>query len=371
MRHHMASLVEYIDSGLENGRRVVKDVRPLMVNYTLDVILETAMGIKMNVQKNWFELERSGKVTETEEIRYANSLSSFFEILGRRLFRPWLYLEPVFQLTRLGKESYRNVDTMHRFTNKIIQQRKEEFLAKQKAQSETGEENFGKKRMAFLDLLMTYHLESPDELDLKSLAQEVDTFMFGGHETTSTSLEFSLLLIGSNSEKQKLIHEELDSIFGDDIDREMTGDDFKQMNYLELCIKESLRLYPPAALYGRHVTETFQCGKSTVPAGCTAFIVTPAVHYDPHVYDQPERFIPERFAIENKSFNPYAFIPFSAGPRNCIGQRFAMLEMKTVLASILRRYHIRSLILRDQVIVSHSIMTKMESSLPVEFIKRH
>lgn len=372
MSRNIKIMLKHIESKLENGRCVVKDVRPLLVNYSLDVILETAMGIKMDVQKNWFELQRTGNMIDTEKTQFTRLVATFAKSVIGRALKPWLYPELIFRLSSFGQKCYENVSTMHNFTRNIIQQRKEEFLARPKNQKESDVDNevSGKKRLAFLDLLMSNHLENPDQLDLKSMVEEVTTFTIAGTDSTSTALKFCLLLIGLHPEKQKLIHEELDSIFGDDFDREMNAEDFKRMSYLEMCIKESMRLYPPVAVFGRKVTETYQCGKSTVPAGCTAIVLTQAIHSDPNAFKKPQHFIPERFITGNNNFSAYTYIPFSAGPRNCIGQRFAMLEVKTVLANILKRFQIRSLINRDEVFVTFSVALIMKTPLPMEFIKR-
>lgn len=168
-----------------------------------------------------------------------------------------------------------------------------------------------------------------------------------------------------------MIHDELDSIFADDIDREVTRDDLKQMDYLELCIKETLRLYPPAGYLGRKITEEFQCGKYRIPEGATTLIATASIHTDPNVYSKPLQFIPERF-MPNSPENsvPCAFIPFSHGLRSCIGQRFAMLEIKVTLALVLRRYRIESLTERHELKVSASIVSKSRTPIKVKFIPR-
>lgn len=163
----------------------------------------------------------------------------------------------------------------------------------------------------------------------------------------------------------------MDYIFGDDIEREITRDDLKHMTYLEMCIKETLRMFPPAGYFARNITEPFQIGEHTVPAGCTAVVLCFAVHYDYRQYKKPIQFIPERFAPENtKNRSPFAFIPFSAGLRNCIGQRFAMLEMKMLLAIVLRKYQIISYTQRDKLEISPSIISKSKTPIKIEFIKK-
>jgi len=144
------------------------------------------------------------------------------------------------------------------------------------------------------------------------------------------------------------------------------------MNYLELCIKESLRLYPPAAFFARTIIEDFQCERYLIPAGTTFIVSSYTVHRDPAVYSKPEHFIPERFEpTASMNRNPFAFIPFSAGPRNCIGQRFAMMELKIFLATILRRYEIRSLTKRECIRLNFALISKSHTPISIQFTRRN
>lgn len=98
-------------------------------------------------------------------------------------------------------------------------------------------------------------------------------------------------------------------------------------------------LYPAVPIIARRLGEDVKCGKTVLPAGCEIFVIPYATHRIKHIYSDPEKFIPERFLpCNSENRNSYAFLPFSAGPRNCIGHKFAMLEMKTVISTILRSY---------------------------------
>ncbi|XP_065165879.1 cytochrome P450 4g1-like [Atheta coriaria] len=113
--------------------------------------------------------------------------------------------------------------------------------------------------------------------------------------------------------------------------------DIQEMKYLELVIKETLKLYPPAAMYTRKIMEN----GITYPTGMTIGIFAYGIQRDEDHYENPEKFDPERFSKErNNRKQLFAFIPFSAGPRNCIGQKFAMLELKTLLSKILRNFRV-------------------------------
>ncbi|KZS02129.1 Uncharacterized protein APZ42_000953, partial [Daphnia magna] len=139
-----------------------------------------------------------------------------------------------------------------------------------------------------------------------------------------------LYLISRHPDKQKLLMEELSIVFGDS-DRPCTVQDLAELKYLECCIKETLRLYPSAPFILRRLPEDVEIGGYILPKGVTIGMLIYGMHHNPQVYPDPEEFKPERFFPENSvGRHPYAFIPFSAGPRNCIGQKFAMLELKVV-----------------------------------------
>lgn len=139
-----------------------------------------------------------------------------------------------------------------------------------------------------------------------------------GHDTTSASVCWTLFLLGTSPEIQDKIVEELDSIFDGDRTRPPTMKELNDMKYLECAIKESLRLYPSVPFLGRHLHEDVQIGEYLVPAGTMALVSTYVLHRDKNVFPKPEIYNPDRFLPENSiGRHPYAYIPFSAGPRNC------------------------------------------------------
>jgi cytochrome P450 len=141
------------------------------------------------------------------------------------------------------------------------------------------------------------------------------------------------------------------------------------MKYLEQCIKESLRLYPPIQMIGRQTIKEFTVNnKYFIPSNSTVYVPLLCVHRDPQTFSNPEVFDPSRFSPEMcKNRNPYSFIPFSAGPRNCIGQKFALLEEKTFLATIFRKYKIQSFVHRNEIKIDISIVIKPSNKLKMKF----
>lgn len=126
--------------------------------------------------------------------------------------------------------------------------------------------------------------------------------------------------------------------------RQLTKEDLKELNYLECVLKESLRLFPSVPFFGRIISEDTKVGQYRLFQGDTAMVLAFMVHRDEKHWPNPEKFDPDRFLPENSiDRHPYAYIPFSAGRRNCIGQKFAQMEEKVLLANILRQFEIRSL----------------------------
>lgn len=116
--------------------------------------------------------------------------------------------------------------------------------------------------------------------------------------------------------------------------------DLNRLNYLDQVIRESLRLYPSIPFYFRAMTEEVMLGKLTVPASTTVMISAYLLGRNPEVFPDPLQFNPSRFDVvtNNEKNNSFAFVPFSAGPRNCIGQKFAMLEIKCLVSKVVRNF---------------------------------
>ena len=125
---------------------------------------------------------------------------------------------------------------------------------------------------------------------------------------------------------QDKVYEELRDCFGDS-DRPCTMEDMSQMKYMECCIKEAMRLHPSVTNIRRNIKEEVSIGGYKIPAGTTIGISIFALNHNPDLYPEPDTFKPERFqADQSAGRHPYAFIPFSAGPRNCIGIQLLTLS---------------------------------------------
>ncbi|KAJ3642885.1 hypothetical protein Zmor_025634 [Zophobas morio] len=195
-----------------------------------------------------------------------------------------------------------------------------------------------KKRLAMLDLLLSAKNQGAD-IDNEGIREEVDTFMFEGHDTTSMAISY-LLVLANLQDIQVQVLEEILSVVGPT--KVPTYDDLQELRYTERCIKETLRLFPSVPFISRITGEEFRTRTGhTIPAETVIHVHIFDVHRNEKLYPDPLKFDPDRFLPENvNARHPFAYIPFSAGPRNCIGQRFALLELKAALGGILRNFRL-------------------------------
>lgn len=326
---HSTILVEKLRPKAD-GTTVV-DVYPLICLMALDIIAETAMGTQIKAQ-------------EDGNSRYVKAVNDATDILAMRFMKPHLALKKTFKFfkPKIYNKLLESVLYMHLFTNRIIEARRKSLNSSEDQESSsTDEDNIGiKRRMAFLDVLLQAKNLNGEPLSDNDIREEVDTFMFEGHDTTTSAISFTLRAIACHPEVQKKLFEEVRELFGDDLDRPITYRDIQQLNYMSCVIKESLRLFPPIPAIGRYIREDFELYDCTLPAGTNVIIVLWEILRDPDIYEDPLTFRPERHLDVNPKLNTFSNIPFSAGPRNCVGQKFALLEIKCVLVKILRHYEL-------------------------------
>ncbi|XP_078404874.1 cytochrome P450 4V2-like [Cetorhinus maximus] len=325
----------------------------------LDIICETAMDKKVYAQSN----------SDSEYIRAIYKMS---DLIHRRQKMPWFWPDFLFNTFGDGKEHDEALKILHTFTEKVIEERSCKTENAEEFNHSDSDSNSWrkKKRKAFLDMILSATDEGGNKLSQQDIREEVDTFMFEGHDTTAASINWTLYLLGSHPDALKKVHEELDEVFGNS-DRPATMEDLKNLQFLQCIIKESLRLFPSVPIFGRTLLEECHVGGFKVPEGVNALIIPYALHRDPRYFPDPEEFRPERFSHENSSkMNPYAFIPFSAGIRNCIGQKFALLEEKVILSSVLRRFHVEAKQSRDELHIVGELILRPQSGIWIELHHR-
>jgi cytochrome P450 len=171
-----------------------------------------------------------------------------------------------------------------------------------------------------------------------SLRDQVITIFLAGYETVANALTWTWYLLSQNSEPERQMHDEIDGVLNG---RLPTVEDVPQLKYVEMVLAESMRLYPPAWAMGRKALNDFQLGPYYLPRGTTMLMSQWIAHRNPEYYPDPLHFDPSRFAPDAPPRPKFAYFPFGAGPRQCIGESFAWMEGVLVLATIAQRWRFR------------------------------
>ncbi|XP_021706624.1 cytochrome P450 4d1 isoform X1 [Aedes aegypti] len=318
-----SELVDVLGKHADSGE--VFDIFPHVLLYALDVICESAMGTSVNALRN-ADSEYVRAVKEAANV----SIKRMFDFIRRT---PLFYLTPSYQQLR------KSLKVLHGYTDNVITSRRKQ-LSNSSNKNHKDSDDFGfRRKEAFLDMLLKTNINGKPLTDLE-IREEVDTFMFEGHDTTTSAVVFTLLNLAKHPAIQQKVYDEIESVIGNDLQKPIELSDLHDLSYLEMVIKETLRLYPSVPLIGRRCVEETTIEGKTIPAGANIIVGVFFMGRDPNYFEKPLDFIPERFSGEKsvEKFNPYKYIPFSAGPRNCIGQKFALNEMKSVISKLLRHY---------------------------------
>ncbi len=204
----------------------------------------------------------------------------------------------------------------------------------------SGHPSDGADRADLLSMLLAARDDDTGEgMSDEQLRVEVTTFLLAGQETTSLALTWIWYLLSQHPHAQRRLEDEIDAVLDG---RPPEYADLANLPYTRMVIDEAMRLYPPAWGFSRQALADDELGGFHLPRGWMAFVVPYVVHRLPALWDQPEVFDPERFSPERSADRPKcAYIPFGAGPRQCIGNQFALIEAHVTVATIAQRYRFR------------------------------
>ena len=181
--------------------------------------------------------------------------------------------------------------------------------------------------------------ETGGGMTAKEVRDQVVTIFMAGHETTAQALSWTWYLLSQHPAAEAKLHDELATMLAG---RTPRSEDLPNLRYTRMVIDEAMRLYPPAHTLSRAPVNADEVLGHRIPAGATVLIVPWMLHRKPSLWERAERFEPERFAPERAAARPrFAYIPFGAGPRICIGAAFALAEATLILATIGQRYRLR------------------------------
>ncbi|XP_068139794.1 cytochrome P450 4g1 [Drosophila tropicalis] len=392
---HQSILKSFVPTFVDHSKNVVArmdleagksfDVHDYMSQTTVDILLSTAMGVKKLPEGN-------------KSFEYAQAVVDMCDIIHKRQIKLLYRLDSIYKFTKLREKGDKMMNIILGMTSKVVKDRKENFQADTRAIIEEeltkpvatspstkkeglrddlddiDENDVGaKRRLALLDAMVEMAKNPDIEWNEKDIIDEVNTIMFEGHDTTSAGSSFALCMMGIHKHIQDRVFAEQKAIFGDNMQRDCTFADAMEMKYLERVILETLRLYPPVPLIARRLDHDLKLasGPYTVPKGTTVIVLQYCVHRRPDIYPNPTTFDPDNFLPERMANRHYyAFIPFSAGPRSCVGRKYAMLKLKVLLSTIVRNYIIHSTDTEADFKLQADIILKLENGFNISLEKR-
>lgn len=298
---YAATMVEYTDrmlAGWRDGARL--DVADEMTRLTLFI-----------VAKALFNTDVSG-----DAARVAAAMETIQKVMGEGWFLPSWIPDP---RQRRANRAKRDLD-------EIVYRMIAEWRAT------------GGDRGDLLSMLLLAEDEDGHRMTDQQARDELVTLILAGHETTANTLNWTWLLLAQHPAVEAKLHAELDAMLGG---RSPRMEDLANLKYTEMVVKEAMRLYPAAWSVSREAIEDVPLRSGTLPRGSVAAVMIYFTHRDPRWWPDPERFDPERFGEDHASAIPrYAYLPFGGGPRVCIGNGFAMMEARLLLATIASRYRL-------------------------------
>jgi cytochrome P450 len=203
--------------------------------------------------------------------------------------------------------------------------------------------------------------ETGEMMSERQVRDELMTMLLAGHETSGIALTWAWYLLSQHPEVERRLHTELDTVLGE---RTPSYDDLAQLRYTRMVIEETLRLYPPAWGIARQCIAPDEIRGYEIPNGAQLMVSQYVTHRHPDFWERPEAFEPERFRPECAAERPkFAYYPFGGGPRLCIGNQFALMEMQVILATLAQRYQLS--LVPGHPIEVHPLITLGPRLLPV------
>ncbi|KAL1768486.1 cytochrome P450 3A31, partial [Sigmodon hispidus] len=313
------SLVRHLRKEAERGKPVtMKETLRAFGAYSMDVITSTAFGLSVDSLNN-------PKDPFVEKARKLIKFDFFDPLFMSVVIFP--FLTPLYEMLNV---SMFPKDSIAFFKKFVDQMRENRLDSKQE-----------EKLDCFL-LMMNTHSNSKDKeshkalSDMEIIAQSV-LFIIAGYDTTSSTLAFTLYLLATHPDVQKKLQEEIDTALPNKAPPNY--DTVMELEYLDMVLNETLRLYPIVNRLERVCKQDVEIDGVFVPKGSVVMVPVYALHQDPQYWPEPEEFHPERFSKENKgNISPYVYLPFGNGPRNCIGMRFALMNMKLAITKVLQNF---------------------------------
>ncbi|XP_054741021.1 probable cytochrome P450 4ad1 [Anastrepha obliqua] len=326
-----------------DGVSKVLDVQPLTNKCTLDIAVENTTGIPS------FELN-DGRT----ELHAA--IIDLCDVIKERTFSIVKRFDTLFQLTPHYWKQRAALSSLERIINKIVNQRRQHLQQTAQQQQQKHKPNEQQHQPAtrrpirsFLDVLLNAKLDRR-ALTNKEIFEELSTFIFTEHNCTTSAVSFTLYTLSRHATIQEKVYAEQQNIFGTESVEQLANvpsvecTHLEQMSYLECVIRETLRLYPSVPLIARTNRKVIDINGTKIAKRTTVIMCLIAMGYNEKYFDEPTAFRPERWAHfngdESVGLEAFKSVPFSAGPRRCIAEKYAMYELKALLSMIVRNLEI-------------------------------
>ncbi|XP_063709030.1 cytochrome P450 4d2-like [Culicoides brevitarsis] len=346
---HTEIFIEIIEKEMETSDGL--NFMPKIYALTLDIITETLTATTSNAQLNSNHL-----VIDANEI--------LGEIYEKRLLHGYLAVNWIFRFTKYHKIWSENVTIVNNWIDKIIMERREKLLKDTKTRVYT-EESKTKKPSVLIDILLQGNIYGRS-LTNSEISNEVKFFISAGYFTTATALSFTVYLLAKHPEEQEKVFKEIKTKIQSG---PLTLRDLNSLSYLDNVLKESFRLFPPVFSIVKEPVEDLPVRDFMVPKNTAIILNTYGIQHNEKNFEDPEVFNPDRFNKEY--FGQNVFLPFSAGLKNCIGQKYAMFEMKTILVKLVSKFQWRLADKNFKEDLMHNFFVlKFRNGLPLKFQKR-
>ncbi|XP_077428487.1 cytochrome P450 4F3 [Vanacampus margaritifer] len=290
---------------------------------TLDSLLKCAFSYSSNCQES--SSEYVSAVVELND-----------QIIARRqnILHHWDW---IYWKTEEGKRFKRALNIVHSFTSKIVQRRR--ALLSETLSDST---STPRRKKDFVDIILLSKDEDGRGLIDEEIEAEANTFMFAGHDTTASAICWTLYNLARHAHFQEKCRKEVLELMQGREGQGIEWEDLSKLPFTTMCIREALRLHSPVQAVTRKYTQDMPLpGNRTVPKGAICLVSIYGTHHNPAVWTNPHEFDPQRFEqINQEGRSSHAFIPFSSGPRNCIGQKFALAELRVVVSLTLLRFRL-------------------------------
>ncbi len=310
---HARRIESYAQTMVEYTQRMLNGWQDGQTHDVDQEMMKLTMGI---VAKSLFDADVSG---DADEIGRAMTV---IQQIANQQFNSVIPPLPEWIPTRQNRRERQAVEALDRVIARIISERRAS----------------GEDKGDLLSMLLLAEDENGERMTDSQVRDEAMTLFLAGHETTSNALTWTWYLLSQRPEAEAKLHDELTVVLGE---RAPALNDLAQLRYTEMVVKESMRLYPPAWGLSRQPIEDVEIGGYTLEKGNPVFIMPYVQHRDPRWFDEPARFLPERWEEDFEERLPkYAYMPFGGGPRVCIGNSFAMMEARLLLATIAQHFRL-------------------------------